>query len=439
MNMFSQNDHHEGSEVDGMTTHLHDAESRINHLLENGNKLRLQRKYTQGRKLVEQALALALRSKFPLKAIDAHILLGLYDFDQEKLDDSIGRFQKVLQIAENQKHSPSIYRILTNLGVAYNNLGKPDDAWTFLQRALDIAREMNLPEKIAKAENNLGDTHIRRGEYTEALKLISQAMHRFREMGDHIHVAYCMTNIGEIFFKQKQYLEANRTLQEALDIARQQTDLSLQVNILMIQGRVHRQLGYDGKAVDAFLEGLSIADQNNLKYSARILVKELTDLYYQRQEFKSAFEYLQRLAMLEDLIYNEESRLQVDELRLRYELKLKERETEIYRFRTQKLQQSITETEKAYQELKDTQNKILSQEKRNTRLHMAVTANHELNQPLMILKGSTELIHFRFGDQMDTNVKSLLRDIDRNIDKIDGILTRFRHREADLDIEDELM
>lgn len=90
----------------------------------------------------------------------------------------------------------------------------------------------------------------------------------------------------------------------------------------------------------------------------------------------------------------------------------------------QQLNDSLTKTKKAYQELKDTQNRLIKLEKKNAVLAMAITANHEVNQPLTIIKGNLEILHSKV--EQESNKKYFLR-IEESIQRIENLLKIFRN------------
>jgi PAS domain S-box-containing protein len=71
---------------------------------------------------------------------------------------------------------------------------------------------------------------------------------------------------------------------------------------------------------------------------------------------------------------------------------------------------------------KEAEKKILELERKRTVSAMTVTANHEINQPLMILQGSLELLRMKIKDQEQTKY---LDKCDDSIQRIASILSKF--------------
>ena len=74
---------------------------------------------------------------------------------------------------------------------------------------------------------------------------------------------------------------------------------------------------------------------------------------------------------------------------------------------------------RSYLRLKEYYDRVIMVEKNNMALAMAVTANHEMNQPLMIMKGNLEM--FMLGLQEECNITERQR---RYLDKIDEATQR---------------
>lgn len=86
------------------------------------------------------------------------------------------------------------------------------------------------------------------------------------------------------------------------------------------------------------------------------------------------------------------------------------------------------ELRKSFEELKDSQAKILELEKKATVLAMAGTANHEINQPLTVMSGNIYLLEESFArKRLSKDQKKYLKEINNSIQKIKEILERYRN------------
>jgi DNA-binding response OmpR family regulator len=85
------------------------------------------------------------------------------------------------------------------------------------------------------------------------------------------------------------------------------------------------------------------------------------------------------------------------------------------------------ELEESYRKLKESQEEIIELEKQNTIMAMAVTTNHELNQPLTVMQGYLEMLKESIhpSDLTEKQWKFLNR-IEDSFKRMNGILEKFR-------------
>ena len=83
---------------------------------------------------------------------------------------------------------------------------------------------------------------------------------------------------------------------------------------------------------------------------------------------------------------------------------------------------------RSYLRLKEYYDRIIEVEKKNMALAMAVTANHEMNQPLMIMKGNLEMFLFSLEKEcpIDARQRHYLEMIDQATARMAHILDKFK-------------
>lgn len=85
------------------------------------------------------------------------------------------------------------------------------------------------------------------------------------------------------------------------------------------------------------------------------------------------------------------------------------------------------ELEESYRKLKHSQQELVELEKRNAIMAMAVTTNHELNQPLTVMQGYVELLKNSFQpDVLSEKQQKFLERIETSSKRMTGILEKFR-------------
>lgn len=113
--------------------------------------------------------------------------------------------------------------------------------------------------------------------------------------------------------------------------------------------------------------------------------------------------------------------------KLQNEIELRMNTEKILKARTIQLTNTLKNLEDSYKKLKQSQEEIIALEKRNSALAMAVTANHELNQPLMILQANLDM--FRLSctvTKMTDKQEKYMQNTQDAIDRITKIINSFK-------------
>ncbi|MDD3051779.1 MAG: response regulator [Candidatus Cloacimonetes bacterium] len=90
------------------------------------------------------------------------------------------------------------------------------------------------------------------------------------------------------------------------------------------------------------------------------------------------------------------------------------------------MKKQYDEKQQAVKQLKETQEEILKLERRNTTLAMGVTANHEINQPLMVIRGNCELLEEQLRNTLNEKQKDKIKKVFESIKRIEEILTQLK-------------
>jgi len=358
--------------------------------------------------------------------VAALLNIALYHYFAEDFENALINNFLALERAEEIKAFPLIERCLNNIGNVYDSTNEYEKARQYYERAVAISRELNQPDKIALTMNNIGNVCMAMGDLDKARELFTEACRMFGELGQDHWRAYCFVNLGEVDYRQGLYFDSLERLKEAVKSAERFKLNKVQIQSLRLQGKIHQTLSDYAEAEKVFMQALAMAENTNIKHTISAICEDLADLFEQTGDHHRAYEYFDRHVLLQVAIYEERSRLRMAEMRSLYELELKELELDMQRFRTTELQKNMEQTERTYHRLQEAQQSLLEVERENTRLEMSVTANHEINQPLMIIKGNIDLIDLKLTSK-DKNIKQLLHGMDASVMKIRDILQRI-HR-----------
>ena len=104
---------------------------------------------------------------------------------------------------------------------------------------------------------------------------------------------------------------------------------------------------------------------------------------------------------------------------------------ELINLQKDQLLKTLSQLESSYEDLKKSQQQVVELERQNAIMAMAVTANHELNQPLTVLGGYIEM----FQESMDAAALSgkqgkFIKKIKESFERINTILDKFNKSKA---------
>ncbi len=93
----------------------------------------------------------------------------------------------------------------------------------------------------------------------------------------------------------------------------------------------------------------------------------------------------------------------------------------------QELEENVQKLEESYQELHRSQQEVIELEKRNAIMAMAVTTNHELNQPLTVMQGYLELLRQSLPEEsLSPQQIKYLERIQGGFGRMVAIMDKFR-------------
>jgi len=105
--------------------------------------------------------------------------------------------------------------------------------------------------------------------------------------------------------------------------------------------------------------------------------------------------------------------------------------------KSEKLSAAKSELELAYAKLQEEESKMLQYEQKNSILAMIVTANHEINQPLAVLKGNLGLMKTVLDkNPCNSNMLKYIQKAEKSVNDISAILKKYRESSEHFDFSD---
>jgi len=378
-------------------------------------------------------------------------LLGQYDKAYTHIFNAINLFT-------GKNNKAGIAYSLVNLGDLELLLNKFDKAQEYYNKALKIRKEMNDILEQNRILLRKADVSYKRKKYDLSLKtykklkkILEEPDLKYRDPSAiKYHYAVALSGISANYSKKQKYKKALKFIITSLDI-----NLKLKANTNIIKnynsiGKLYTELADYEKAFEYIKKGLYLTNSNKLKTEC---LKSLIELHIKKSEFKQAYVQYKKMTEINEALFNEKKNKQIEILRTTYEIQNKERKIILLKNKTELknlqknfliiilimfflilmviiirfyqksktnriLNQQKAKLEKAYIDLQEMTKLTIELERKNTAMAMAVTASHEIKQPLTILQGNFEL----FTNKLDTNNFSSKKKV--YISKINNAITR---------------
>lgn len=365
-----------------------------------------------------------------------------YDISQllewtHQYDESIAVLDDLLNNSNHQKYPELSFNIYQAIGSLYSLLGQPKLGLPYVLKALKIAEEQNSHTQLLNINNTIGVNYIDLGNYEEALKYFFEANKYAEEEVDKTtqfnNIGYCYNelgryeeaitylekaingydqemnkssianselNIAKAYFGLEKYSQAKKYLEKGMKVLTPENDYIHYLKGLKLRYRLSEKMGNYTKAY----QGLVAYNELKERVDSQELQKVINDLNakYQTSQKNKEISLLKKDKEIQNIQLGREKQFRNFLLVIVFVviiliivIYISSRN---HKRMNEQLYQQKNEIEKSYKELKIAQKEIIELEKRNSLLAMNVTANHEINQPLMILLGNIEMLKFTLED-----------------------------------------
>ncbi len=351
--------------------------------------------------------------------INIHINIGLCNVYINNLEEAYNNYLQAEELAiklDKQVILPEIYINMQSYFYAINDTKSFEEIGL---KGLKISSEQDNKRLESAFLANLGTHYFSNQKYDKAIDFFSQARdYLIQQDVNHEWIALSTMNIGASYRELKRYDEAHEEFEKALKLCNEykmKTILpKLRLNIAM---NYYRQNNLD-MAEKEIAESEKLTRERGNLTELKLVLRNKTEIMHALKDYDGEVRTYQELLDLQEEIFNEHLSEKSAELRTKFEMEQKEREAQLLAKTNAELRKRNEELEKAQEEIR-----ILA--RKNTVYAMAVTANHELNQPLTVIKGNMEMIELQIG-KLNSNSKKHFDRISSSLNRIDEILHKYR-------------
>lgn len=345
----------------------------------------------------------------------------IYDY-QLDYPKALEYYFRVLKMREELGDKSGLAGFLGNIAVVYKNQGNYSKALEYSLKAVEIYKELGNTYGIAINLNNIGVVYDIQSDYSKALEYYFEELKLLEELADKDAIGVTFSNIGTVYFSLATGSSRVTTSGKPTE------PFGGNKNKLLQQAKL-----YADSSISIFKE---LGHLDNLSKS----YEQLSEIQTQMGEHKNALISYKNYAVLKDSVFNMEKEKKITENAMQYEFDKKEalvkadqEKKDAIAARTRDLQyiaigvslllgifllygyiqknKAKTRIQKAYEELKSTQQQLIQSEKMASLGELTVGIAHEIQNPLNFVNNFSELNEELLAEMKDEIDKGNLMEV----------------------------
>lgn len=287
--------------------------------------------YIKSEEYLQKALALFYKIGNPSYPPVVCSNLGWLYFSKADYPKALKYFLTTLNYAQSVHDTSLLGFHYYNIGVVYNKQGKVAEARKYFQEALIYYEAANKKSGMADAYQSIGNTFNVEGDYDLAMSYYNKSFTMIDSTNDHYKKGMLQENIGDLYFRQKKYSDARERYKYAQDQYIKINSKEDMAYINSLIGNACKELKLIDEALKAYRNGLDISVELNNKNLEQTFYSEISEVYRDNNDFKSAWEFDQRSDRLKDSLFTAEKANELMKLQTQFETEKKEKENKILR------------------------------------------------------------------------------------------------------------
>lgn len=253
-------------------------------------------------------------------------------------------FLKSLDFAKKIGDKPTILNTLINIGIMYDNYDDNENCLKYYYEALQYADSDDLAT-LALLQSYIAEVYLNIKNFTKAEEYLQKAVQNSRSSNDTNSLIWAYSSLGNIQLDKNNFKEAEKYFKKSLELAKR-TDFKLEIiHALTDLGKFYNQINKFDESESYLKEALKLGEEVNSLTDLSIINSELASLYYNAGKYKKAYEFGLKYKELSDSLYVISNSTKLAELQTKYELKQKDRETELL-MNENELQKKIISSQK---------------------------------------------------------------------------------------------
>ncbi len=370
-----------------------------------------------------------VQEKHQLKASNTHYYCGFACFIYSNYNQASAHYYSALNIFDQLGREQNRARLHNGLGFVYRNMKDYPSAMEHFQKAFESAHNTGERDNEVISLNEIGNIYMLQKNYAKSAEFHQKALNIAVENKSEALNAFVYHDIGVMYYEMDQLEKSIEYFMKHFNLTKDTQTVREKAITSLNLGAIQTKMENYKEAKSYIIEALDFAIEANALYEQGLAHEQLALICDEMKDHEEAFSHMYDAYQLREKVFNDESVRQISNLQLKYESEAKKREAEIYRLKNVELVEANEKLRESYERLESAQNEIIQLEKQKSVWAMAVTANHEINQPLMVIRGNMDLLRMKleaFG------IKDLpqhyLDNIEKSISRIGDILQKFKEK-----------
>nr|WP_242043278.1 CHAT domain-containing protein [Leptolyngbya sp. FACHB-671] len=224
---------------------------------------------------------------------------GRQFYQTEQFAESVSVWQRAAIAFQSTGDELGQAMVLSNLSLAYQQLGQWDEAEEAIQQAIVLTFNSYQGERspiLAQALDVQGRLYLSRGQAESAVEIWQQAADIYTQLGDETLLTRNQINQAQALQSLGFYRQAQEQLREVEQTLQSQPDSALKVTGLRSLGNVLRVMGNPEGAQQVLQQSFAIAESISDSQSMSDTLLSLGDVARTQQDYPAALTFYQRAA-----------------------------------------------------------------------------------------------------------------------------------------------
>lgn len=232
--------------------------------------------------------------------------IGHSDLETERGDyySANDNLEKALILAKQIKDKKSQGILHTKIAKLQYSVEEPEKALISLTKAAEIQREISDDVNLAITYNVRGILHASKNEYQIALDYFNSAKTKFEEEKLDANISEITLNEAKVYIQMGDYSTAKSLLEKSIILAKKYDQPKVLSSAMIFSGKVLSLLGNNDIALSMTMEGLQIAQQNDIIENINDSYSTLSEIYERTKNYQLSNEFLKKHIKLSDSILN---------------------------------------------------------------------------------------------------------------------------------------